>query len=411
VSAPLRFIGVAVLAYIGLRTASSALALEPVVAVPLSAAKPPALAQAADAPPMTAAEAPQPFMPYGYAAAGAYAMPAGIAYAPQPGGMMPYPVMMMPAAAMAQPRQSQVIYYPMPYRMPELPTTQVAAASAPALAPVEALPTGYESAAPPIEQWPAFGVAGAQYIGAPPKPGWGPAKGDSALALARPQRWSADAWALVRPPENGVYSLTDPGRGLNPGLASAGSLGGSQAGLRITWKPLRQVGVHLRASTALMPQGRGGQTMAGGEGALGVSWQPLRQLPVRFLAERRQRLGSALGGGRNAFAFLAEGGLYDQALPFGLRLDGYGQAGVVGLSSRDLFADGALAATYPVLPRLSFGGGLWGGIQPGLSRFDAGPRVSYQLSPRLRAQVDYRFRVTGNARPGSGPALNLSAGF
>jgi hypothetical protein len=171
--------------------------------------------------------------------------------------------------------------------------------------------------------------------------------------------------------------------------------------------------VHVRASTALMPQGRSArsQAMAGGEGAIGISWQPLGALPVRLLAERRQRIGPALGGGRDAFALMAEGGVYQRPVPFGLTLDGYGQAGVVGAMRRDLFADGALTATYPFMPRFAIGGGMWGGIQPGLSRFDAGPRLSYQLRPGLRAHVDYRFRVTGKADPPSGPALTLAAGF
>jgi hypothetical protein len=84
---------------------------------------------------------------------------------------------------------------------------------------------------------------------------------------------------------------------------------------------------------------------------------------------------------------------------------------MVGARSRDLFADGALAATYAFLPRAAIGGGVWAGTQPSLYRVDAGPRLSYQLSPRLRAHLDYRFRVTGNAEPPSGPALTISGGF
>lgn len=84
---------------------------------------------------------------------------------------------------------------------------------------------------------------------------------------------------------------------------------------------------------------------------------------------------------------------------------------MVGARSRDLFFDGALAATYPFMPRLAVGGGLWGGTQPGLHRLDAGPRLSYGLSPRLKVHLDYRFRMTGNAEPASGPALTLSGGF
>lgn len=76
-----------------------------------------------------------------------------------------------------------------------------------------------------------------------------------------------------------------------------------------------------------------------------------------------------------------------------------------------MFADGALTATYPFLPRFAIGGGVWGGAQPNLYRFDAGPRISYQINPRMRVHLDYRFRAFGNADPVSGPALTVAAGF
>ncbi|GLR46563.1 hypothetical protein [Sphingomonas astaxanthinifaciens] len=421
-SAPLRFLGLAIVSYVGLRTASSALALQPI-----PTATPPAFPAGAT----QQAQAEVPLPPPGVPAdmgppPGAYPAPYGYPYPygyPQQAAMaapmmppmqyLPYPV----PAMMAAPRMPRGLYYPAPY--------PVAASEAPARAPRDQATElasyetgeggggGYEQPSAPLDQWPAIGTVGSvAAAGLQRTPGWRKGNDDAApLDTVAPKRWSVDAWALLRPPRQGALSLTDPGRGLNPGLASAGALGGSQAGLRITWRPLNSIGVHVRASTALLPQGRGGQTMAGGEAALGLSWQPFRQIPVRLLAERRQRLGSALGGGRNDFAFLAEGGISDQRLPYGIRLDGYGQAGVVGLSSRDLFADGALTATYPFMPRLAIGGGVWGGIQPGLYRFDAGPRLSYQRSPRLRVHLDYRFRAFGNADPVSGPALTLAAGF
>lgn len=385
-SAPLRFIGFAIVAYVGLRSMSSALALEPIAGVPPSPLGAPMLDQSMPQPPAA-------YAPPGYAA------PLPQAYLP-----MPYP--MMPAMLPA-PRQSQASAYPPPpYAEPphrEPPASYVD--------PVSASYGGSEAL--PLEQWPAIGTSGPFSVGAMQStPSWGGGAEERGPIEARSNgRWSLDSWALLRPPAEGVYRIDDPAAGINPGLASAGSLGGSQAGMRLTFRPMSQVGVHLRASTALLPQGRKGQTMAGGEGALGVSWQPLASLPIRLMGERRQRLGPPLGGGRNAFAFLAEGGIHDREIGGGIQLDGYGQAGLVGLRSRDLFADGALAATYAFAPRLAVGGGFWGGVQPGLNRFDAGPRLSYQLSPRLRVHVDYRFRVTGNANPVSGPALTVAGGF
>lgn len=390
-SAPLRFLGFAILAYVGLRTASSALALEPMSALP---SPPVADAVAARAPAMPTDLGTPTVSGYGY---GYGYPPMAMAGPPQPYQFAPYTV---PAMMMA-PRQSQPLYRtaPMPYPVP--PDGMEDEPASPSF--------GYASSeAPALDQWPAIGTSGPFSVGALQEtPSWG----KDGARRPRLSRWSLDAWALARQPRSGLLPIDDPAAGLNPGLASSGSLGGSQAGLRLTYRPLPSVGLHLRTSTALMPQGRGGQTMAGGEGAIGVSVQPLSRVPIRLLAERRQRLGPALGGGRNAFALLAEGGLYGREIAYGIQLDGYGQAGIVGTRSRDLFADGALAATYAFLPRAAIGGGIWGGVQPGLSRIDAGPRLSYQLSPRLRVHLDYRFRMTGNADPPSGPALTLSGGF
>lgn len=431
-SAPIRFLGLAIVAYVGLRTASSALALEP------AAAEAPELSQGSDAafaaaeptlPPGVPADmGPEPSGPYAQAAAAPYGAPPGYpaaypaAYGPAPypympaGAGYPYPYPMMMAAAAPAQRPMRPVYYPVPYPVPARAAAAPLPAPATSFAPLAAA-DGYASPVAPLDQWPTIGAAGPISLASTETqvtPGWGK-RGRKSRELnpsKGAERWSVDAWALLRPRE-GVYRLDDTSGALNPGLAPAGSLGGSQAGMRISWTPLSSLGVHLRASTALMQRGTSAknQQAVGGEGAFGISWKPVKGVPLRLLAERRQRLGAAIGGGRDAFALLAEGGLYGQQLPYGITLDGYGQAGVVGANRRDLFADGALTATYPFMPRFAIGGGMWGGIQPGLSRFDAGPRLSYQLRPGLRAHLDYRFRVTGNAEPRSGPALTLAAGF
>lgn len=98
-------------------------------------------------------------------------------------------------------------------------------------------------------------------------------------------------------------------------------------------------------------------------------------------------------------------------MPWRFNLDAYFQAGIVGMNSRDLFADGAFAITRPIYGPLSAGFGLWGGVQPGVYRVDAGPRISTRLRKNIYAHVDWRQRVSGNARPASGPALTLAADF
>ena len=74
-------------------------------------------------------------------------------------------------------------------------------------------------------------------------------------------------------------------------------------------------------------------------------------------------------------------------------------------------ADGSATLTRPVWRQLSAGFGMWGGAQPGLARFDVGPRLSNRIGSKMRVHVDYRQRLVGAANPGSGPVLTLGANF
>ena len=186
-------------------------------------------------------------------------------------------------------------------------------------------------------------------------------------------------------------------------LATGGTLGGSQAGARLTYAVNPWLAASLRSTSPV-----GGSR--GAEVAAGVRLTPFRSIPIAITAERRQAI-SPHGGGRSAFALFVEGGLYRQPMPLNFDLDAYVQAGVVGLRSRDLFADGAFALTRPVWGRFSAGFGVWGGVQPGLYRVDAGPRISIRLRDNIRAHIDWRQRIVGNAAPASGPSLTLAADF
>ena len=210
---------------------------------------------------------------------------------------------------------------------------------------------------------------------------------------SRIDRWQVISWALVR-----SQQVRLPG---SSALSGTGNLGGSQAGAPLTYLVNRQVAASLRTSSDI---GRRGFEVAGG-----VRVQPLQSIPFWVTAERRQRVGQF--GGRNAFAIFAETGLYQQPLPLELSLDAYLQGGVVGVRSRDLFVDGALAVTRPVYRTLSAGFGVWGGAQPGLYRLDFGPRLSMQVRKNVRVHFDYRQRLAGNALQGSGPAITLAADF
>jgi len=84
---------------------------------------------------------------------------------------------------------------------------------------------------------------------------------------------------------------------------------------------------------------------------------------------------------------------------------------VVGAKSRDLFVDGGLTVTRRIFSKYSAGFGIWGGAQPGLVRLDAGPRVTLKLRRNMKVHLDWRQKLAGNARPGSGPALTLAGDF
>lgn len=207
----------------------------------------------------------------------------------------------------------------------------------------------------------------------------------------RLKRWQLSTWALVR------------GAAMPRALASGGELGGSQAGARLLYSFAPSLAASLRMTSPI--GGAPGTEVAGG-----IRWVPIGSIPIAITAERRQAI-SRLGGGRSDFALFLEGGLYQRPLPLDLQLDGYFQGGVVGITRRDLFFDGALAVSRPLFGRFSAGFGVWGGAQPGLYRLDAGPRLTIRLRHNIYAHIDWRQRLAGSAQPNSGPAVTLGADF
>jgi hypothetical protein len=215
--------------------------------------------------------------------------------------------------------------------------------------------------------------------------------------LKAASRWSASAWTFVR-------------RGEATQLTPGGTLGGSQAGARITYRlgsvADGPVSLSARAYSPL-------KNARGAEAALGVEWQPVPVLPVRLLAERRQAIGKEA---RSAFSLMAYGGISERGIVGPVKMDLYAQAGVVGGRSRDLFVDGSLSIGVPIDAgeRLKVGIGAWGAAQPGVSRLDVGPQLTVKLpveGRNIRLSADWRLRVAGDAAPGSGPAFTLSTDF
>lgn len=229
-------------------------------------------------------------------------------------------------------------------------------------------------------------------------------------------RLALSAWSIIR------------STGRARPLATSGALGASQAGIRARYDVLEPakgaiVAANLRLSTPL-------QARSGREAGLGISLRPGGKVPIEIIAEARFGLGT---GGRDRLAMLVAGGVADQRLPLGLRLSAYGQAGIVGLRHRDAFADGAVTLERPLrqarklasnplrarrpgsrAPAVSLGVMIGGGAQPGAGRVDAGPILAITqplASSGLRLSGGYRWRVAGDARPGSGPALTIGINF
>lgn len=207
-------------------------------------------------------------------------------------------------------------------------------------------------------------------------------------------RWSFSSWAFAR-------------RGDAPALAPGGILGGSQAGARLRYRlngdQSRPLSLSARSYAPL-------RRPRAAEAALGFDWKPLRAMPVHLLAERRQALGSE---GRSAFSITAYGGVSEGRLGR-LRLDAYAQIGVVGVRSRDFFADGSARVSLPIDGPLKIGAGAWAAAQPGVSRVDVGPHLAWRLpleGRNVTLMADWRVRVAGDARPGSGPALTIATDF
>lgn len=204
-----------------------------------------------------------------------------------------------------------------------------------------------------------------------------------------PERLSISSWATMRKQAG------------SDSLANGGMLGGSQAGARLLWQFDPHLSASLRASAPINSQ-------RGVEAAVGIRYQPLASLPVAFTIERRHGFRDY---GQSAFALFGEGGLSGRRLPWGSSLDGYFQAGVVDFNHPDWFVDGQAAVTRPVWRNLSAGLGVWGGAQPGVSRLDVGPRASLRIGSRMRVHLDYRYKLLGNAVPGSGTVMTLAGDF
>lgn len=221
--------------------------------------------------------------------------------------------------------------------------------------------------------------------------------------VPRSKRWSMDIWALLRGTGGKV-----PAAGTLPAV-----YGASQAGGVVRYRladDTRRPSAYLRTTSTL-----GG--LAETSIALGLSARPLARVPVILAAEGR--LTDQAGARRVQPAITAVTELPPLALPRQFRAEVYGQAGYVAGRYATPFADGQARVDRQVVSVAGYearlGAGLWGGIQKGASRLDAGPgaTVAIPLNPKVfgRVALDWRFKVAGDAEPDSGPALTVAAGF
>ncbi|QKS01932.1 hypothetical protein F9288_03820 [Sphingomonas sp. CL5.1] len=245
-----------------------------------------------------------------------------------------------------------------------------------------AAPARIAAAAEPVT-WPGAITPG-EMIGAPLPP-------SSRPASARP-RLAGSGWLIAR--------------GTGPATPFSPQLGGSQAGARLTYAlgDSRRIAIAARFSSALATRQR--------EAALGVDWQPTA-LPVHLFAEQRVAIAGTRGG--PSAGVIA--GLPPTPVAAGFSLDAYGQAGAIARGGGEGFVDGAARVTRPVAAigatRVELGLGAWGGAQRGAARLDIGPAASVAVPAAmpLRISLEWRQRVAGDARPGSGPALSIGADF
>jgi hypothetical protein len=196
-------------------------------------------------------------------------------------------------------------------------------------------------------------------------------------------------------------------RGGSSAALLGGQLGASQAGVRLTYAlgASRRVALAARLSTPLDGDGR--------EAAIGIDWQPLA-VPVHLIAERR----FSLGGGRGGIVVGVIGGFGPTPVGGAWHAEGYAQTGGIRRDAVEGFADGSLRLTRSLVDhgqiRVDIGAGAWGGVQRGARRLDVGPTVGVWVpvgARQLRLTADWRARIGGDARPGSGPAVSVGSDF
>jgi hypothetical protein len=209
----------------------------------------------------------------------------------------------------------------------------------------------------------------------------------------------ADRFALY------LYSFWRTGGGGATALAPGGEYGGSQSGFIATLFPLHGsmdgLGLLLRGTATPFDRGQ--------EAAFGLRWKPDKDVPVSVSIERRFRLN-----GPNIFAAYVAGGFDDHPVAGTATVSGFGQIGIADGPDRGVFFDAQAKLLHPVKQNLRGGVGAWAGGQKDTYRLDVGPVLATTIDTgvtKLQIQLDWRYRIAGDARPRQSAALTISSSF
>jgi hypothetical protein len=211
------------------------------------------------------------------------------------------------------------------------------------------------------------------------------------------RRWQMGGFALLR---GGGTQPGVPGNGV-PGAAASPVLGGGQVGGSIAFLPdpyaRRPLAIVLRANMAADPANLRTETA---QAAIGL--RQTLTTGVTISAERLIALGTEARG--DWTLRLAAGGQSG-------RLDAYAEAGVLG--DGDVYGGAQASARLVRIGPAALHAASWASVQTGTPtawRVDVGPSVTAHWKG-VRLAADWRQRIAGNAAPGNGPAITVSAGF
>jgi hypothetical protein len=196
-------------------------------------------------------------------------------------------------------------------------------------------------------------------------------------------------------------------------FVDSSQIGASQGGIRF-----RAPIASFQSALSLSLSARLSQSLKQGEapeGSIGASLSMSKRVPVELIAERRFKLGQSRDA---AWSLTAATGLSEFKLTQMTELDGYVQLGVVGARAQRPFIGGNAVISSPLFhsdrSKVRIGVGIWGDAQRGASRLDIGPDLTVRsplAGTSLRLSGQWRFRVAGEAKPSSGPAIVIGGDF